>query len=183
MQYPLIAGRRKSPRAILSTGFSLVELMVTIAVLAIIMAIAAPSFVSLYNSNRLTSQANEIIVGLQEARSDALRRNAAVTVCRSTDGLTCANSIGAWEHWITVDAGNAVVRHQSAKPPVGITANVHRVVFRPDGLARAADGSLLDAAIAVCMPTSRPAENQRNITIRLGGRVAVTSLDAGGACT
>jgi len=62
-------------------GFSLVELMVTIAVLAILLAIGIPSFASLIASNRLTSATNELVAALQTARTEAIRRNVRVTVC------------------------------------------------------------------------------------------------------
>ena len=71
-------------------GFSLIELMVTLAVAAILMAIATPSFIALINGNRLTSTANELVSSLQLARSEALRRNTQVRVCRSESGNTCA---------------------------------------------------------------------------------------------
>lgn len=172
------------------SGFTLVELMVTVAVLAILLAIATPSFTSIINGNRLASGANEIVGSLQLARSEAVKRNRSVALCRSTDGATCVGAAGgAWEGWITVvDATDEVIRTNAAKPPLQVSASsaiadtADRIVFRPDGMARTSAGLLLDAQIAVCMPTTLPAENQRLVSIAAGSRVAVARNDAAGAC-
>ena len=70
----------------MQSGFTLVELMVTLGVLAILVTLATPSFTSVINSNRLSSQANELVADIQLARSEALRRNRTVRLCRSTNG-------------------------------------------------------------------------------------------------
>lgn len=164
------------------TGFSLIELMVTVAVLAIILAIGAPSFLSVFNGNRLSTQANLLVGGLQAARSEAVRRNARVTVCRTETGTSCAAGPGAWTQWLVVDAAGGVLQSQAAKPPVQLSGSVAQLVFAPDGRARAADNSLLDATLVACIPTTRPAENRRDVSLRLGGRVSVESRDGTGAC-
>ena len=68
-----------------SYGFTLIELMVTLTVLAILLSIAAPSFSNLMASNRTSTQANEFITALNLARSEAVRRGQQVAV-RSTGG-------------------------------------------------------------------------------------------------
>src|SRR3546814_19233482 len=77
-------------------GFTLIELMVTISVLAILMMLAVPSFTSIINSNRLTAQSNEVVAALQLARMEAIKQNRRAIVCRSATGTTCANAPGAW---------------------------------------------------------------------------------------
>ena len=164
-----------------SSGFSLVELMITIAVLAVIIAISAPSFTGLFNGNRLTSAANELVASLQMAKSEALRRNAEIIVCRSEDGINCAGA-GQWDAWITVDPDDEVLRQDRVKAPVELTADVHTISFRGNGVAREVGGGLLDAEFIACIPTTRPAANQRLITVNLSGRASVVSHDGGGEC-
>ena len=171
-------------------GFSLIELMVTVAVLAILVAIATPSFTAIINNNRLTSNANELVASLQLARSDAVARNTTVRLCRSVDSATCVAATSAtWAGWITViEATGVVLRVNTVKAPIQVSAspaisgNVDRVVFRPDGKARDAAGTLLLAQMAVCIPTGTPAENQRLVSVRSGSRVSIDPANGAGAC-
>ena len=104
-------------------GFTLIELLVALAVASIIMTIAVPSYSGFVKNNRLVTQANDFITSLQLARSEAAKRNTFVTVCKSSDGASCAAN-GSWEQgWIVfvdsdsdaaVDAGEDVLRVQGA---------------------------------------------------------------------
>lgn len=160
-------------------GFSLIEMMVTIVVLAIVMAIAFPSFTALINSSRLSSAANELSASLQLARSEAVRNNASVTLCRSNDGTSCANG-GTWARVIVL-RGTEVLRVSEIGPQLQVSVSQAissagaRIVFRPDGLARDSTGTrLLAGAVSICMATTRPPENQRIVAIAGGSRVAIT---------
>lgn len=67
-------------------GFTLIELMITIAVAAILFTVAVPSFKDTIRQNRLTTQANELITALNLARSEAIRRSQNVTVTPKAGG-------------------------------------------------------------------------------------------------
>jgi type IV fimbrial biogenesis protein FimT len=169
-------------------GFSLIELMVTVVVLAVVLAIAYPSFTGLINSNRLTGNANEMVAAIQLARSEAVTRNASVVLCRSDDATTCATG-ATWNGWITlVQSGGAPLRVSTVQTPVQIAASANiignndQIVFRPDGMARDSTGALLAARFGVCIPTTRPAENQRFVNISGGSRVSVASGNGAGLC-
>ncbi len=158
-------------------GFTLVELMVTIAVVAILAAIAVPSFRSVINSSRLTSHANELVASLQLARSEAIKRNTRVSVCGSADGATCG---GGWSNnWLTViEADGSVLRSSAVKAPVVATSGVGRITFRADGLS----SSAINSTITVCIPTDSPLENQRLVTLASAARVGSSRANGGGAC-
>ena len=178
-----VAGKRLQPgSAARSGGFSLLELMITVAVAAILLALAVPSFTSIINNNRLTAGSNALVTAMHHARSEAVRRNARVTVCASTDGSTCAGS-GNWQSWVTiVTNGGEVLRTQTIKAPVQMSSAIQQVVFRSDGLARDASGTLLAGDFTACIPTTHPAENQRVVAVASGSRVSTTSANGGGAC-
>jgi type IV fimbrial biogenesis protein FimT len=75
-------------------GFTLVEMMIALLVVAVVLAIGAPSFSSLIKNNRMLSQVYELRAVLNNARSEALAQRNFVTVCSSSDGSTCS---GEWK--------------------------------------------------------------------------------------
>ena len=85
-------------------GFTLVELMVTLAVLAIGAAIAYPSFQGVLRSNRVATATNDLIASLSLARSEAIRGSRDSGVCPSSDGTECE---GNWEAGVMVWARTA----------------------------------------------------------------------------
>lgn len=76
------------------SGYTLVELMVTVAIAGIVLSMAIPSFVSVVNASRLTSYANDLVTALNLARSEAVKRGMQVTVRRA--GATNSNWDGGW---------------------------------------------------------------------------------------
>lgn len=181
------AGTRH-PVAMPPGGFTLVELIVTVSVLAILTTIAVPSFSSLLNSNRLTGAANDLVGGLQAARLEAVRRNQVVTFCKSADNATCAgNGSGSWAGWIVLATDGTLLQSGILKEPVefrpssAISSN--RIVFRPDGFARAPGATtMLSASFGICIPTTRPEENMRTVRIMAGSRISVEREDQDGEC-
>jgi len=104
---------RHRPRRHGARGFTLIELMVTITILAILLGWAIPSFNNAALSSKLTGFANDLVASTQIARSEAIKRNAPITLCRSTDGLTCAGS-GGWEvGWIMLSGTTVLQRHEA----------------------------------------------------------------------
>jgi len=81
-------------------GFTLIEMMVTVSVAAILLSIAVPSFTTMIKNARISSATNEFISSLILARSEALKRNDNVSLCSSSDLLTCSQDIEFANGWI-----------------------------------------------------------------------------------
>lgn len=84
-------------------GFTLLELLVTIAIAAILLAVAAPSFTGIIRGNALSSARDGLYSALQYARSEALTRNVAVAVCAAADENlnACSDDEDAWANgWL-----------------------------------------------------------------------------------
>ena len=94
-------------------GFTLVELMVTIMVLVVLVSIAVPSFDNIRLLSRLNSYSTDLVAGSQVARSEAIKRNAQVTLCVSSNGTSCATT-GQWETGWIVISGTQVIQKQPA---------------------------------------------------------------------
>src|SRR5690606_41492187 len=97
-----------------NSGFSIVELAVTVAVVAIVAAIAFPNFQSVIRSNRVASSSNELTASLSLARVEALRSPGGAGLCASSDGAACGTDWNAgWMAWVDT---NGVGRATGAPP-------------------------------------------------------------------
>lgn len=122
-----------------SKGFTLVELMVTVSVLAILVGLALPDLRSFLVSNRLSSDVNGLIGLLNYARSEAIVRNQNVVVCPKTNGagITCVNTQfwGEFETQVFVDvdgnnqrdATDVLLKTIPATDPTGLERRINRV--------------------------------------------------------
>src|SRR5579871_266621 len=77
-------------------GFTLVELLVTLSVAAILLAIAMPAFSSFMKNTRLSMEANTLVYDLNLARSEAVKLDTSVEVCASADHVTCSTVAPDW---------------------------------------------------------------------------------------
>lgn len=89
------------------TGFTIIELMVTLSIAAILMGIAIPNFISMIKNNRLSTQTNDLIADLSVARGESAKRGVRVTMCISTDGATCTGTNWALGRIVFSDGGTA----------------------------------------------------------------------------
>lgn len=106
-------------------GFTLTELIVVMVIVGILTAIGVPSFKYVTTSNRMSTEVNALLGDMQFARSQAVKEGQTVTICTSTDGVTCAGTtVNTWHvGWIVFldtngnhiqDGGEAVLRIQPA---------------------------------------------------------------------
>lgn len=177
-------------------GFTLIELVVTVSVLAVVLAIAIPSFRGLISSNRISGSTNEMVALLQLAKVEAVRRNVVVDVCPVANATTttCASS----GNWSLV---SVIARHPTAEvvrtyaAPAQLTlrassninsaATQYKISFRPDGFAwrgTATPTTRLVGRVQVCEATTNPAQNARNILLS-GARITVEAPLTSNGCT
>lgn len=82
-------------------GFTLIEMLVTIAIAAILMSMAVPSMRNLIERNSVADSVDSFVSAISHARAEAIRRGLPVTLCRSTNAATSAtpacSADPAWE--------------------------------------------------------------------------------------
>jgi len=147
------------------SGFTLIEAIVVIAILAILVAIAVPSFNTLIRSQRVKNTSFDIFSSLSYARSEAITRNTTVTVTP-----TGGNWSNGWA--VTDPATGTVLRTQNAVSGITVTGSA---TVSYNGMGR------LNAAVTAfsLTGTDLSASNLRCISIDLSGRPVVKT----GACS
>jgi type IV fimbrial biogenesis protein FimT len=143
-------------------GFTTIELMVTIVVAGILMAIAVPNFAPLLRSSTTATTANGVIAALRLARSEAVKRGADVSV------VSVSGDVAWSDGWrVEVDTSGAVIRRQAALAGATLTASAARFGYRATGFAAAA------GTLDLC-PVGD--SSGRRITVEPSGRSHVAEL-------
>jgi type IV fimbrial biogenesis protein FimT len=146
-------------------GFTLIELMVTVAVLVILTSVAAPSFSIMVANQRLKSGASDLFTALTRARSEAIKRNAEVTLAPL--------SSGQWQQgWRIANPGDAslTLEQHGALANTTISSGPASVVYLPNGRVK---GS---AAAAFSLSVSGSPQH-RCVRVDLSGRPNLTSQE------
>jgi len=161
------------------TGFTLMELIITIAVLTFLVTVAAPSLQATLRDNRLMTQTNLFIGALNLARSEAIKRGRRVTLCKTSDQWRCTAAGGYQQGWLVfvdthnfaaVDADETII--QVFAPVTGgmtITGNSSvqdYVSYAANGASRLITGGFQAGAITLCQDSAA-----RHIIINPTGRV------------
>ncbi len=165
-------------------GFTLVEMMVVLALALVLLTIGVPSFNQIIKNNRLIAQTNALSGLLASARSEAITQRAVVTVCGSSDGTACDGQWSAgWISFLDVNGnatvntgdGDTVLKYVNTVPDtVGVALDGATTVrFNSQGFAVAgSSGTML-----FC--DDRGDTHARALNISATGRVSVaTDTDA-----
>lgn len=153
-----------APSALLrSRGFSLIELMVAITILAILLAVAVPSFQDMIQKNRVRTAAADLSDSLNLARSEAIKRGSSTRLCIDVDK--------AWTVELISDGSTLREGHLAEQADLSSSSGLDTtsvtdsfcVRFRPDGLAYDASG-LMDAGALVIEIGS----HSRTVNIKVG---------------
>lgn len=165
-----------------SRGFTLIELMIVIALVAILTSLAVPGFSQFLSKRSVSAAAATLATDYRFARSEAIKRSSFVTVCRSTDSATCAGTSESWHGgWIVfadadgngvVGANEEILRVQQVIQGISSIVNPtlsstrHTATFRPSGIAVAVNDSMV-------VTPSVASTNTRLLCISNQGRVAL----------
>ena len=177
----------------------MLELIVTLALAAIVLGVGIPSFQNLIQNQRLTAVINQLVGALALARSEAIKRGARVTLCKSEDGRCCTTNGGYHQGWIVfVDAdGDGIRRPESCfNSPVAESAEpiirVHQplaaeltlignqnisefVSFVPAGVSQLSSGAFQAGTLTLC--ARGHAATARRLVLSRGGRMRVERVE------
>jgi len=154
------------------TGFTLLELIITVAVGGVIMAIGLPSFVNLIKSNRLTTQTNSVLTALHLARNEAINRGHSIRVLPIVAGTDWAPG---WQVRLDVnndgitDAEDTVLRSFDAIEDATLVGDADNITYQSSGFITTASASTITLTAYECT-----GEDIRVIDVKLSGLVTST---------
>lgn len=168
------------PRA---AGFTLMELLAVLSIVAILAAIGAPALQNLLMDMRMTTRVNEFVSHLHLARGAAIHRQQRIALCPSSDQTTCAK-VPQWQHgWIVFADKNGNRIHENEEEVLRVQDQQHEslaiksgshspIVFQPEGTSGGTNGT-----ITFC--DTRGASKARAVVLSNGGRVRLAYKQPG----
>jgi len=159
--------------------------MVTLSVMAVLLGLAAPSMLKLVLTRQANLLTHELITSINLARSEAIKRNSRVVLCKSSDGASCVTA-GSWDQgWILfqdannnalIDLTEVVLRRQNpANMGVTLTGNANVANYlsmSPSGMPKLISGAFQAGTLSLCT-TPATEESSRQIVLSLSGRARV----------
>jgi type IV fimbrial biogenesis protein FimT len=151
-------------------GFTLIELMIVMVILAVVLMIAGPGFMEANLNTKLKSYSNQMLSSALLARGEAIKRNVPVRLCASANGIACAGS-GDWEQgWVVLDPNDVVIGSQPALTggfKMTSTGGA-TLTFQPSGVAGTS------TTLRLCRLTPEVGKQERLVTISATGRPSIS---------
>lgn len=147
-------------------GFSLVELMVTVAIIIIVTLVALPSMTGLVRDARISTQTDLLVSILNSARLEAVKQRKDMTVCpmaNPNSDTACSISAGDWSNGFGVWDGSAIIQRVQAKSNVTLTTAATSVTFR---------GTLGSSTAAPTFTLCISGVKEREVDVALSGHVS-----------
>ncbi len=163
-----------------NSGFTLVELLVTLAVAALMLAWAVPSFKNLLDNNRMATRVNDFVSGINLARTEAIKQGQQGIVCISNNGTGCTGGTDwgvGWLAFVDVDEDGApdpaeIVRTgEATEGDLDFGGNLDTIAFNPDGTL--ANVGLGLPALDFC--DDRGTAYGRTVALNAAGRPSTTN--------
>ena len=185
--FPVAAPAPVARRLRRRSGFTLIELMITIAVAAIVVAVGVPSFLRTLARHTINSQAEELQDAVRVGRNEAMKRSGPVVLCRTEESNPshCAGSGGSWQTWVlftdvarsgSFAAGDAVLRQrQEASKRTTVSGEASSIRFEATGIAHTDTGS---AVIVVGERGATDRVQQRQVCVNPRGEVVIVAGNA-----
>lgn len=182
-------------------GFTLVELMITLAVAAVLMIIAIPSFKNITLSNRLSTTANALVNSINTARMEAVKRNNYAQFCSATAANNGSDALGTacQGSTVTYPAGAVVLMEDSSTnttyvarqgtdkltTPLQLSGTISAIRFDGQGLGHpivsgAIGTGVMTGTVADICTSALSSDNHRVISITTG--TIVTTTTTSGSC-
>lgn len=155
-------------------GFTLLEAMVTVAILAILVGIGVPSFRATMERNRVTTIANDFLYHLQLTRSEAVKRNQSMVLCSSINGTNCSEDTDWALGWLITDVGGTTpIRVAGALPTGMVTPSPDVAEVRFNAVGTIAVGTI-DGGTSMKFTVTVGTET-RYVCLRISGAAQVSS--------
>jgi type IV fimbrial biogenesis protein FimT len=152
-------------------GFTLVELIVTVAIVSILLAVAAPAMTSFLADQAAAANADEFAAAVRYSRTEAIKRGQTIGMCASTDPTADAPGCDAddWSTgWAITTPNGSVLRVQNALRAMdSATGAVTELAFLPNGIVQPGAGNY------VFVPVGGDTAKQRTVKVATTGKVTV----------